>query len=454
MIKQRQYQAMKDVSFKKLLTISAFLFMGLMIGTWFVFSFEREGTQYIIGAGGVLVITVIIILARTYIIGQKHASSPSGQNREGSQVGFVVDTFHDLVENLKDKEKELEKLKAFAEEKAGRMEAYNENILRSVPSGVITIDNAMTIKSINHAAEHILGMDAGEAADRNIGDVFREPLTAIMKEHRTVSRGEYPYVTNDNRHIWLGITTSQLKNTADENIGTIFVFTDLTDIKALQTQVELRQRLSQLGEMSAGISHELRNSMSVVSGYAKLLGRKVDPSAKDTVNAISAEISNMDKIISELLAFAKPSVLNREKIDLNKTIKETTVSAVRENDTIRISVNAEVPVSVDADEVLLRQALSNLFINAVDAMPEGGSLEIETARLNNKAVIHIRDTGHGIPEGIKQKIFLPFYTTKETGTGFGLALVQKIIVSHGGSIDVESREGEGSEFRITLPAAE
>ena len=108
-------------------------------------------------------------------------------------------------------------------------------------------------------------------------------------------------------------------------------------------------------------------------------------------------------------------------------------------------------MSVEADEVLLRQALLNLFINAVDAMPDGGSLEVELIRLKNKAHIYIKDTGHWIPEDIKQKIFLPFYTTKETGIGFGLALVQKIVVSHGGTIEVESEEGEGTEFRMTLP---
>jgi signal transduction histidine kinase len=309
----------------------------------------------------------------------------------------------------------------------------------------------MKIKSINQAAEKILDIDAENAVGRSFSDEFREPLTLVIKEDKRVSRCEYAYVTNNNRHIWLGITSSQLKNAAGENIGQIFIFSDLTDIRALQTQVELKHRLSQLGEMSAGISHELRNSMSVISGYAKLLSKKVDQQAKATVDSISAEIDNMDKIISELLAFARPSVLSKETVDLNMMMQELAQSIAGGRDTIRTLIDAAEPVSVKADEVLLRQALSNLFINAVEAMPDGGSLEVKLTRLDGKAQVYIRDTGYGIPEDIKQKIFLPFYTTKETGIGFGLALVQKIIVSHGGSIEVESKEGEGTGFLISLP---
>jgi PAS domain S-box-containing protein len=404
---------MRDRFFIRALVISLFVVLGLMIGIILVPALEGNDSRYILVAGGLLIIAAAAICIRIYIVRQKRMLGTKVEGKEGSEVGFVVDTFHDLVAKLKEKEKELERLKAFAEEKAGRMEAYNENILQSVPSGVVSVDNSLKIKSINQAAERILGVDSKEIIERNFNEVFNEPLTALIKDNRTVSRVEYQYVTSDRRHIWLGITTSQLKNAACEKIGLIFVFTDLTDIKALQAEVDLKQRLSQLGEMSAGISHELRNSMSVISGYAKLLGKKADTSMMSTVDAISAEIDNMNKIISELLAFAKPTVLNTEQVDLNR--------------------------------------LTNLFVNAAEAMPGGGSLEIELNRVRNKAEIRIRDTGHGIPEDIRQKIFLPFFTTKDEGIGFGLALVQKIIVSHGGSIEVESKDGEGTTFRVTLP---
>ncbi|NOZ68696.1 MAG: PAS domain-containing protein [Deferribacteres bacterium] len=431
--------------------ITLFAFSGLLIGLLLVPA--SEGNRKILAAGGLLIIAAFIILIRSYIVKQKKILKTSRDREKSSEVGFVVDTFHELVAKLKEKEKELEKLKAFAEEKAGRIEAYNDHILQSVPSGVISVDNRMEIKSINQAAEHILHLNAKDVIGKNFNEVFREPLTKLTEENKTVSRCEYQYITSDQRHIWLGITTSQLKNARGEKIGLIFIFTDLTDIKALQAQVELRQRLSQLGEMSAGISHELRNSMSVISGYAKLLSKKLEPSHKGTMDAIIAEISHMDRIISELLAFAKPSVLNTDRIDLNEMIEETAASVAGGNNAIRVSVKAHSQVTVEADAVLLRQAFANLFINAVEAMPGGGNLDIELSCQNNKAEINIRDTGCGIAEDIKQKIFLPFYSTKENGIGFGLALVQKIIVSHGGSIEVDSTEGRGATFRITLPAA-
>ena len=415
---------------------------------------EGRGNMYIAGISVITIIVLMISFVQFHFTKQKKMSETSVAGGDGSEVGFVVDTFHDLVAKLKEKERELEMLKGFAEEKAVRMEAYNENVLQSVPSGVISIDNSIIIKSINQSAEQILGIEAKNAIGEKFDDVFREPLTLLLNDDRTVSRAEYPYVTDDRRHIWLGITTSQLRNSADEKIGLIFVFTDLTDIKALQSQVELKQRLSQLGEMSAGISHELRNSMSVISGYAKLLSKKVEASNKTTVDAIQSEINIMDRIISELLAFAKPSVLNREELVINDLIKETVAGVMGRYDSVNVTFNANAPLSIKADKVLLRQALTNLLMNAVEAMPGGGNLEIHLRHSHNKAEIHIKDTGCGIPDDIKDKIFLPFFTTKQEGIGFGLALVQKIIISHGGSIEVDSKKGEGTAFIMTLSTSE
>lgn len=444
---------MGDNSFSKKLLTGLFIVLGLLTGILMVPALDEKGSPYILGAIVLLFIAAFVIFVRVFMMKQKKMIGPAEGNRKGSEVGFVVDTFHELVAKLKEKETELEKLKGAAEEKAVRMEAYNENILQSVPSGVITIDNSLKIRSINQAAEKILGLDAEEVIDRNFTEVFREPLSRLVANEKTVSREEHSYITGDKRHIWLGITTSQLKNAEGEKIGLIFVFTDLTDIKALQAQVEMKQRLSQLGEMSAGISHELRNSMSVISGYARLLARKADDSSRPTIDSILTEISDMDKIISELLAFAKPSVLHKEEVNLHNLINETVMSAAGGIDKVKVTFNSNESISIKADLVLLRQALSNLFINAVEAMPEGGSLDIDLSRNQNNAAISIRDSGPGISDEIRQKIFLPFYTTKQEGTGLGLALVQKIIVSHGGRIEVEGGKGQGTTFIISLPAA-
>jgi PAS domain S-box-containing protein len=442
-----------QTSLTKWLTI-LFLILGLFIGIMLVPAMMERGVGFGAAAAGIGIIAATIILIRMYVLKQRKMLKPEGGIKDTSEVGFVVDTFQDLVGQLKEKEKELERLRAAAQEKADSIEAYNDNMLQSVPSGVVSIDNEMRIRSINQAAQRILGVESQTIINTGFKDIFKDPLAALIEEKGSVARVQCPYMTGDGRHVWLGITTSQLKNSAGEKIGLIFVFTDLTDIKALQAQVELQQRLSQLGEMSAGISHELRNSMSVIAGYAKLLGKKVDPAAQPTVDAISAEINNMDKIISELLAFAKPSVLSREPVDLNDLLSNTIASAVSAHEAVKTSIQASETITVQADEVLLRQALSNLFQNAVEAMPDGGSIEIILDKFQSSAQISIKDTGAGIPQNIIQKIFLPFYTTKAQGIGFGLALVQKIIVSHSGTIEVSSKEGEGTTFRIVLPLSD
>ena len=315
---------MRDNSFSKTI-IFLFLLLGLLAGILLVAAVYDNGQQYFLGAGVLLAVAAFIIAMKVYLAKQKRASETVQEGKEGSEAGFVVDTFHGLVVKLKEKEKELE------------------------------------------------------------------------------------------------------------------------------AQVELKQRLSELGEMSAGVAHELRNSMSVISGYAKLLGKKVDESNRPTVDAIVAEIGSMDKVISELLAFAKPAVLNMERTDLVEIVKDAVRSVVAEGGPVRVSIDAGDALFVKADDILLKQALSNILINAVDAMPRGGEIFIKLTRMRDKAELSIRDTGPGIPAEIVKKIFLPFFTTRPEGTGLGLALAQKIMVGHGGGIEVVSKEGEGTAFLITLP---
>jgi PAS domain S-box-containing protein len=444
-------ESMQDNFFTRFLIVFLFLFSGVLVGILLGPRLNSESINVLLGIGILLIVFGIYSAVRIYVVTQSKSLKTAEYTGKKSEVGFVVDTFQELVAKLKEKERELDRLKALAEDRAAGLETYNENILQSVPSGVVSIDNSMKIKSINQSAAKILGIKAEDALNKDCSEIFDEPLLGIMKDCRTINRGEYPYVTRDNRHSWLGVTSSQLRNAANEAIGLILVFTDLTDVKALQMQVELKKRLTQLGEMSAGIAHEIRNPLSVITGYVKLLDKKVEAQNKTALAGILTETNNIERIISELLAFAKPTALNRVSVKLNRVIEEAVATAVGDNEKLKISIKAENDVSVMADEILLRQVLTNLFTNAVEAMPDGGNLDIELNRLHDRIGINIKDTGSGIPENIKQKIFFPFYTTKQKGIGLGLAIVQKIIVSHGGSIKFDSKEGEGTTFTIILP---
>jgi len=391
-----------------------------------------------------LVIFYLLRIAIRFYLGKKKI------NREDlSQVGFVVDTFHGLVSKLKEKEKELEVLREMAEDRAVIIEGYNENILQSVPSGVMSFDEEMNVTKVNLAAERILEVKVEMIIGRHHADVLNKPITDLIKERKIIERGEIRYVTPSGKKIWLGLMFSPLKDREGKRIGQILVFTDLTQLKALESQMELRARLSSLGEISAGIAHELRNPMGVIAGHTKLLSKRADEALKPTVDAIDKEISVMNRIISDFLSFAKPAELTISDIDLKKIIENCVEVLTEGRGDVKTTLDISALPIIKGDEVLLRQAFTNLIQNAVEAMPTGGQLTISSSTEDFFEVL-ISDTGSGITEDIADKIFFPFFTTKG-GTGLGLAIVQKIIVSHGGTISVDSAGDKGTTFRIRFP---
>jgi PAS domain S-box-containing protein len=403
-----------------------------------------------------LLIAVIILFYLIRIFSRFYSGQKGLEKKDVSQVGFVVDTFHELVSKLKEKEKELEVLRQKAEDKALAIEGYNENILQSVPSGVISFNEEMRITKVNQSAEKILEMKGGQIIGRDHADVLNKPITDLLNQRKVIERAEIQYITPSGKRLWLGLTLSPLKDSEGRTIGQILVFTDLTHLKAIESQMELRTRLLSLGEISAGIAHELRNPMGVIAGYTKLLSKKSDDSLKPTIEAISKEVSVMDRIIFDFLSFAKPAELALSDIDLKMIIEHCIASVAAQRNDMNLNLTIEGLPVMKGDEVLLRQAFTNLIQNAVEAMPNGGTLTIGTSRFKDSTgdflELSISDTGHGISEDIKDKIFLPFFTTKEKGTGLGLAIVHKIVVSHGGSIFVDSSE-RGTTFRIRFPIA-
>jgi PAS domain S-box-containing protein len=397
-------------------------------------------------------ISLLIILIMFFIIRNLmgyHKKKAEQEQKDTTQVGFVVDTFHELVSRLKEKERELEGLRSRAEERASSIEIYNENIFQSVPSGVVSFDENLRITRMNSAALRILDLQE-EVVGRDYAEVFQSPIREMIAERKIRERVETAYTDSSGRRLWIGLALSPLKDSSDAVIGQLLVFTDLTELKAFQSQKELRDRLSTLGEMSAGIAHELRNPMGVISGYTTILSKKVDEPLKPAVAAISREIDVMNRIITDFLTFAHPADPVFGSVDLSALVQSCI--EMLDNGTQKVVVKADMSClpMIRADEVMIRQALTNLLQNAVEAMPEGGEISISCTKNGPNLVLSLADTGHGIPESIKERIFLPFYTTKERGTGLGLAIVHKIIVSHGGSIRAES-SSSGTVFFISLP---
>jgi PAS domain S-box-containing protein len=405
--------------------------------------------QIAIISSAVLIIVLIAFFVMKQILTYRKKRDEL-ESRERTQVSFVVDTFHELMSKLKEKERELEALRSKAEERASSVELYNENIIQSVPSGVVSFNQDLKITRINHAALAMLELNEAETIGRTCGEIFQGAIREMITERKVVVRAETAYTCNSGKRLWIGLALSPLKNSSQAVIGHLLVFTDLTELKAFQSQKELRDRLSTLGEMSAGIAHELRNPMAVISGYTKILSRKIDEPLKPAVTAINKEIIVMDRIITDFLTFARPADPVFGYVNLVALINGCVETIQESVQTIRITMEAPAELMMRADEVLLRQALTNLLRNAVEAMPEGGGITITCAQDGESILMTIADTGHGIPDNIRDKIFLPFYTTKERGTGLGLAIVHKIIVSHGGTISAESSP-LGTTFLIGLP---
>ena len=224
------------------------------------------------------------------------------------------------------------------------------------------------------------------------------------------------------------------------------------EINSLKEQLLMKERLAALGEVAAGIAHEFRNPMGVIAGYAKLLlkGLEDTDNRKEIVQAILNEIEEMNRVMEELLKFSKSEPIDRMDIDLVSSIADIVKSMGQTASEIKFSPCGSI--SIKGDKTLLRQALRNLLQNAVQA---GDKIRIDieqTDLCGRKGVsIAIKDNGKGIPETDFNKIFMPFYTTKNRGAGIGLALVQKIALAHGGSVSVNSKEGKGSTFRLFLP---
>jgi PAS domain S-box-containing protein len=409
----------------------------------------------------ILLLSVMIVAVAAIILGgiarrYRRTIGMQTEREKTSDTSFVINAFQDVTKQLKEKEKELERLRALAEQRAENVETYNENILQCVTSGVMAFDKDCHCTTINRAALEMLSLHRDQTVGKSSRELFgdNEIATSVQEtlEKRVPTVRMEAMLDRPGGKLWLGYNTAMLTDRQEAALGVILSFSDLTEVKRLQEQIELRERLTALGEMSAGIAHELRNPMAVISGYLTLLSKKNDPASQETIRSIANEIDGMNRIIGDLLTFARPASLNRVKITIKDMITSCLAAVLQakgENSRIETVVKLS-DAEVSVDEVLMRQAVSNLLQNAVEAMPDGGTLTIE-AHVNRDIKIMIRDTGTGIPSDKLKKIFLPFYTLKDTGVGMGLALVHKIITSHGGRVDVASTVGKGTVFSIILP---
>ena len=377
---------------------------------------------------------------------------------------YAVRTFHKIIKQLQEKEDQLQAMYANSEKRADSLARYNEYILGGISSGVIICDNDGVITRFNPAADKILSIDHIKSQGRHYRDVFNRKaqisviLDEALKSGKTFSRTEFEITIGDNEKRWIGLSSSLIIDNQGNMIGAAVLLTDLTKIKKLQEVSDFTEKMAALGEMAAGLAHEFRNSVAAIMGFGKLIKKMIpeDDKALKIADMIINESQTTEAMLKRFLTFARPLEVIPQKITISRILDDALQSA-REScpgSNVETIIEDNIgEIEIDGDPALLKNAFNNLFINAYQAMEPSGVLGIYSAidKDNSQVVIKITDTGKGIPDDVMPKIFNPFFTTKDKGTGLGLALVRKIITAHYGYIDVESREGEGTTFSLLLP---
>ncbi len=336
------------------------------------------------------------------------------------------------------------------------LRALNDNILRSLTSGLLTIDQRARVLSANPSARELLGVSG------NLVGLDGEVLIPGLGEHLDDSGGLRNGFelslrrAGDGREIELGLTSSALVDEHGHFLGHVVHFQDITELRKLERGLRRNERLSAIGELAASVAHEIRNPLAAVAGCAELLEGQVEGDENERLlRIIQRETARLANIVTELLDYTHPRALVRTEVDLRGDLGELAESfrADRSNAAIELVVTLpDQPVMALVDSAQISQVLWNLVRNAAQAMDGEGRLELGLTRTEANVELSVRDHGAGIAAADLERIFEPFFSTKASGSGIGLALVQRIIEAHGGQIEVHSTLGVGTQFVIRLPS--
>jgi len=359
------------------------------------------------------------------------------------------------------------------------LEALHRNIVKSINSGLLTVDRENRITFINRAAEEITGYSISEVYGLKIDELisgiekFEEGLLKVLGGENQSHRFELSFTRRDGKVVHLGFSKSILKGSEDNGQGEIYIFQDITKLKEMEEHVKVIDRLAAIGRLAMGMAHEIRNPLASLSGSVQVLrgDLKLTIDNQRLMEIVLRETKRLDQLLSDFILFAHPNDRKKEKVELNSIIDNTIQLCLYNPDfsTITIKRNFHDSIMVEVDPQQIKQVFWNLFINAAQAMDYRGEIEVLTTIVHLTSLtedikvmldtsahtllsqIVVSDTGCGIPEVYRDKIFDPFFTTKEKGIGLGLAIVYSIIESYRGTILVKSESGKGSQFTIYLP---
>jgi len=338
-------------------------------------------------------------------------------------------------------------------------------VVEKMPVGLVAMDGKGRIISFNQTAEatlrlasdQVLGRTAFEVLPRQVLDM----VSALKDTTRTAIGKELDCSLPDGQMVPLDVTLSSLKGEDGAVWGTIILCRDMTEVQSLKREVETSRRLASLGRLAAGVAHEIRNPLSSIKGFATYFKERYrdNPDDQKTSEIMIQEVDRLNRVISQLLEFARPPAIQKKRASLQSLIQHSLKMIERQASAKGVQVRSNLPSEireVELDPDGINQVLLNLYLNAVEAMDQGGTLTVSLHREERSPWVKIvvSDTGRGISKEDLEHVFDPYFTTKQTGTGLGLAIVHKIIEAHGGEVRAESEIERGTTVTVLLPATE
>ena len=423
--------------------LSTLLYGGLVLAQYYGAGFVRVVTDYaLLPPARVVIFTVGLNVFGFFAVAVLSGHLAENVRRAGEQL---VETSNQLAD----------------------LQAFSQHVIDSLTSGLATTDIDGRVLTFNRAAEAITRVTAAEAVGRSVADVLQFPrdldgLFGAREGRPKLPRVEVAFTRQDSVDIELGLSTALLLTPRGET-GFLFTFQDVTESRKQDREARIQQRLAAVGEMAAGIAHEIRNPLASMSGSIQILRQELPLTAEQSqlMDIVLRESDRLNETIRSFLAYAKPQRLSTERVDVRQIITDTACllqnnAELTEDHQIDVDVPSE-PTWYVADENQIRQVVWNLATNGVRAMPKGGKLRLSLLRRNvdtsapGEMVIRVEDQGVGIAPEELDGIFQPFRGAFERGTGLGLAIVHRIVSDYGGEVHVISERGAGTRVEVTLP---
>lgn len=354
-------------------------------------------------------------------------------DRLGRQMRDVKEVFSALKENL-------------------------DQIMANLQDGVMLFTRDWRAVLVSASVEGFVGKPRGEMLGHSVSEIFGDDtrlgrlVLGCFERHQPLSGRELESESGARVQVSLDFIEER-----GERIGALLTLRDAESVRRIEDEIELSRRLAAIGRLTSGVAHEVKNPINAIVVHLEVLRQKLqqlDPDTRRHIDVIGSEIQRLDRVVQTLVDFTRPVELRLADIDLRRLVDEVVVLAQPDAERHGVSIRrdfagASLPVKVDAD--LVKQAVLNIVLNGVQAMPDGGELTLVGSRDDEEARLEVRDRGAGIPQEVRDKIFNLYFTTKKNGSGIGLAMAYRVMQLHNGSVEYESVEGQGTTFRLRLP---